>query len=208
MLAAGRGDLDACRAMLPTPQGSIWARDYDGQTPLHAASVGGHAHVVRWLLQERASVDAVTSSGALTPLHYAATPEVARLLLDSRASVNTHSPFYGPPLLTNTSSRHVETVELLLERKASVRAMDSLERTALHLAVHDESPELQSSQRAAMLALAELLIQHNGMNQIASVHMLGFARSNVRVTHSLARSLTEIDAICPRRHAVGARQHT
>ena len=74
-----------------------------------------------------------------TPLHLAATPEIARLLLDAGADIqarNRHK-FAGPgnsPLHGATYLDRPEVVRFLLERGADPNARDNAGLTALHLA--------------------------------------------------------------------------
>ncbi len=56
----------------------------EGYTPLHEASFLGELEIVRILIAAGAKVDATDSEG-LTPLHFAANAQVARLLIDAGA---------------------------------------------------------------------------------------------------------------------------
>lgn len=83
MLAALRGNLDICTALL--------ARNADvnkpGWTPLHYAATGGHVAVLELLLERHAYVDAESPNGS-TPLMMAAmysSVDAVRALLDAGA---------------------------------------------------------------------------------------------------------------------------
>jgi ankyrin repeat protein len=59
-----------------------------GLTPLHLAALGNNAEVVKLLLAKGANFR-ITSSSGYTPLHEVQGEEVARILLDAGADVNT-----------------------------------------------------------------------------------------------------------------------
>ena len=94
-------------------------------TPLHVASQGGFAVVVKALLDRGADVNAATTTGA-TPLMLAAqagnAPAVA-VLLDAKADVNAAEHAHGQtPLMFAAAYDRAEVVALLLDRGAKAGA--------------------------------------------------------------------------------------
>lgn len=69
----------------------------DGDTCLHVASHRGNVRAVELLVKAGADVNRQGDMGS-TPLHYAATPEVASFLIASGASVTIRDEFGRLPL--------------------------------------------------------------------------------------------------------------
>jgi len=94
-------------------------------TPMHVAAKGGHAAVIRQLVDAKADVNALTTTGA-SPLHFAAAAgsgESIAILLDAKAGVNAREPQWGQtPLMFAAGSGRTEAVKLLLARGADARA--------------------------------------------------------------------------------------
>ncbi len=132
------------------------ARDGSGQTPLHVAVSSRLPAVTEFHIEHGADVNAKDRSGS-TPLTFARTAELAKLLIEGRADVNggnaLHAAaFYGAddvaPLLLNSGADietvdangetplhraafrgHLGMVELLLESGARAGAQDGGGRT-------------------------------------------------------------------------------
>jgi len=98
-------------------------------TPLHVAAKGGHAAVIRRLVDAKADVSVLTTTGA-TALHFAAeggNAEAVAILLDAGAVINVREPQWGQtPLMFAAGSGRTEVVKLLLARGADPRATGSV----------------------------------------------------------------------------------
>ncbi|MFF5083454.1 ankyrin repeat domain-containing protein [Actinoplanes sp. NPDC000266] len=124
--AAREGDLTALRPLL----GGVDARGWMGETALHAAAAAGSTGAVRMLLGAGATARARRDNGD-TPLHRAATGEIAALLIEAAREVtpDQHNEHGQTPL---HCARDREVTEVLLRRGASLLARDSFGRTPLH----------------------------------------------------------------------------
>lgn len=108
-----------------------------GMTPLGAAAFNGHLAVARFLLDNKAEIDARDRNG-YTALHRAADAghkTMVELLLDRGANVNPAPERDNQPLHLATRKGYRSIVEVLLARKAEINARGESGRTPLHLAV-------------------------------------------------------------------------
>ncbi|XVV16222.1 ankyrin repeat domain-containing protein [Actinoplanes sp. CA-131856] len=124
--AARDGNLSALRPLL----GAVDARGWMGETALHAAAAAGSAGAVRMLLGAGASARARRDNGD-TPLHRAATGEIAALLIKAARDVtpDQHNEHGQTPL---HCARDREVTEVLLRWGASLSERDFFGRTPLH----------------------------------------------------------------------------
>jgi ankyrin repeat protein len=114
----------------------IEARDDENDTPLTLAAAGGHAKLVKALLEKRADVDATNHSRA-TALSGASEKghvEVVKLLLASGANVNLKNADGMTPLALAAANGHAMVAEMLLEEGADLKARTNNGDTALSVA--------------------------------------------------------------------------
>lgn len=106
-------------------------RNAYGQSPLHKASDNGQIAMTKFLLSNGAEVDA-KDSAKRTPLMVADNFDVASILVDSGADVNSYSNSGEMPLFHAVSTKNIRTVELLLSKGAdSNKYRDQSGSTAL-----------------------------------------------------------------------------
>ena len=108
----------------------------DVWTALHAAVRYGHVEVSRLLIQYKADIHAIDSTGE-TPLHDAVLynhVDVAQLLLEHGADVNERYESRDTPLLWAVKIGRLEAARLLVEHGANIDAEDSDGRTAFQFA--------------------------------------------------------------------------
>ena len=119
----------------------------DGETPLYSAAWFGDLEIVQALLDYKVDVNArdydswtamhCVSGGNL--IHYnnpQLLPNIARLLLEHGADVNTRTNHGQTPLHVAAEYGRVEVVYVLLEHGANVDAEDNSGRTPLHTHCH------------------------------------------------------------------------
>lgn len=131
MITAARdGDLLVLGRLLAEDPVAVDARGWMGETPLHAAAAAGSAGAVRVLLDAGANARARRDNGD-TPLHYAASGEIATLLFRAIKDVtpDQHNE-HGQTPLHRAGDREV-TVSLL-RHGASSSARDHRGSTPLH----------------------------------------------------------------------------
>jgi cytohesin len=109
---------------------------------IHDAAAGGHIKAIKQHLAAGADVSAKDRYGA-TPLHRAATTEIAELLIAKGADVNAKGKGGQTPLHYAAGEGHMEIVELLIAKGADVNAAIKNGHTALNYTkLHPETAEL------------------------------------------------------------------
>ncbi|CAG0902692.1 unnamed protein product [Cyprideis torosa] len=112
-------------------------------TWLHVFSfLPGFHPVVKVLLAHEADPNSVATPYELTPLHIAATPETARLLLEYKAKVDVKDRNGCTPLLLATLNGRHSVVEVLLAHGADPNITNKEETSPLHQAKLAETAEL------------------------------------------------------------------
>lgn len=115
----------------------------DGQTPLHIASILGHAGIVNYLLENNAKVDIQDSIGT-TPLHEAVrygNVEIVKMILNAGGNVNAKDNLGKTPiLLAIPQEKALEIYKTLLQFRADASVKDMYGDTALHIATMTNAP--------------------------------------------------------------------
>lgn len=122
--AARQGDLPGVKALLDKTPGLLESRSEAGKTPLHFAVEGGHADVVRYLLEKGAAVNAGNADGD-TPLHYAAGwgfMDIIAILIENGADVAARSNAGDTPLHYVRFQGITPVAKALLDHGADVNA--------------------------------------------------------------------------------------
>ena len=147
-VAAKVGDVEALTEFLAA------GVDASAIGPLSAAASGGHKRFVELLIANGADVTAKNEYGR-TPLHNAATMEIAELLIANGADINAKINNGSSPLLAAAMKGHKEVAELLISKGADVNAKSESvigeDKTALDWAVDQDHTRI-----------ADLLRKHGG----------------------------------------------
>lgn len=130
--------------MLIAAKAEVNAEDANGQTPLHYAARAGDVESTRTLLAQGADVNVKIERGNDTGkaalglaarLPTAAGLEMARLLLEAKADVNSTDVQAETPLHFAAMNDHLKLAELLIAHKANVNLQDKLGKTPLMYAL-------------------------------------------------------------------------
>ncbi|KAL9189662.1 hypothetical protein ACHAXT_009337 [Thalassiosira profunda] len=168
----------------------INAADSKGRTPLHIAVECSNLELVNILLSHDAVANTQDFSGN-TPLHYAESPEVTRVLLEGGISPNIPNGDGLCSLHLAVKRRDFISVKHLLSHGADVNnADDEYWYTPLHLVAHAESPDANASSHSLRGPIAELLCEPKG----ASVPDLNYQDRDGNTPLHHATSLAEEDA--------------
>jgi len=126
--ASRDGDLAKVRSLLKGDSSLVISKDAElSATPLHWAAANGHMDVARFLLANKAQVNAKNNEGQ-TPLHIAAANgqvEIAGLLLANGAFVDATDNLNRTPLHLSIIYKQDGVAELLLAHRADPDAWDS-----------------------------------------------------------------------------------
>lgn len=112
----------------------------EGENPLHRASEGGRADIVRLLLEHNTDIDILTGTSQTTSLALASAigpSEISRLLIQAGAEVNTRNWEGWTPLNMASDNGHLDVVRLLLDHGADVDSPNNKGRAPLHSAVNN-----------------------------------------------------------------------
>ncbi|DBA04763.1 TPA: hypothetical protein N0F65_004400 [Lagenidium giganteum] len=107
-VAASDGNIDAVEQFLAVGV-DVNAKDEYGYTPLQAAVSYGHVELLRFLLDNGASV-MMPDNDMETPLHHCETVECAKILLESGAELNARNAEGRTPLDSAIEEEHDELV--------------------------------------------------------------------------------------------------
>ena len=172
--AAEWGSTSVCELLLKSGA-NIFAKDKDGNQPLHCAARSRHAAVCELLMAHGADVDinAVNKHGQ-TPLHTAAggkkdCPELCEILLKHDTKIDAVDEGGNQPLHLACKRNHVETANLFVSYGADVSAVNSNGHSPLYLLSKSaryskdgvnskEEPILHIAARHGMVATVLLLV--------------------------------------------------
>jgi len=115
----------------------LFAKDNDGYTPLHTASLLNKIDIVRLFLKypldinSKNKFDNTSLHIAIEEGHY----DIVKILIEKSADVNIKGGDDFSPLHTAVSSKHTDIIKLLLENNAHINSVDNDGNTPLWTAV-------------------------------------------------------------------------
>ena len=153
--AVFNGDLAKVKEIVKTNPEWIGTHDPGGMTPLFSAAINAQTEIVKFLLLQKADVNAMDKNDRTPLLVLASQPykeatAMAALLLESGAQIDSKELWTGAtPLHFAIKCGRTDFVKLLIERGSDSKVGDLQGETPLHYAV-----------REGRLDVVELLVQH------------------------------------------------
>lgn len=135
-LYAGQGDLIEVKSVISRGSGVNDKTESGQYTPLHMASIGGHADVIKYLLSVGAKINEKNSHTVTgeTALHLAARAHqdsAVEALLNSQANIEAKNDEGRTPLFY---ADNLYVANLLLSKGANINARDNKGRTPIFIA--------------------------------------------------------------------------
>eukprot|EP00930_Biecheleria_cincta_P023564 TRINITY_DN17016_c0_g1_i1.p1 TRINITY_DN17016_c0_g1~~TRINITY_DN17016_c0_g1_i1.p1 ORF type:complete len:1264 (-),score=307.06 TRINITY_DN17016_c0_g1_i1:30-3821(-) len=192
-IACWEGSPEAVQAVTNGSKKTVldWHKRKGDLTPLHIASICGHATVVNYLLELDVDPN-ISTVHALRPLHIASSssPDLVEILLAGRADATACTADRDTPLHFATCYQQIDTIEFLLNDGADPAAENNFGVTPLHVAgayAALESLRLKDS-RAALLLCARgadpQARDHHGNSPADVVRMAGGAEEIIEFLES------------------------
>lgn len=129
------GDFDQVKQMIKSDKGVINQSDEYGFCPLHNVMTEEQFDIVAYLIENGANVNTQNKAG-IAPLHLAAYPENAKLLLDAGAIIDIQDNNGNTPLhiLAAEGRESYEVLEFLIQHRANKTLKNKEGKTALDIA--------------------------------------------------------------------------
>lgn len=127
--------------LLQVPSINLSLRNKRGFNTLHHASLKGNAYAIEKLILYSPQLTEMKKDDGFSAFHLAALnghKEVVKALIVGKADKEILNNRRQTPLLLAVAQLHTQIIELLVEKKANVNAIDEDGDTCLHLALNDK----------------------------------------------------------------------
>ncbi|XP_077992513.1 fibronectin type 3 and ankyrin repeat domains protein 1-like [Glandiceps talaboti] len=137
MLSCFAGHLEIVKLL--RSHGAEWdSRDKGGSTPMHWAVDSSNTRLLKWIIDDGCPADIRDKHSGWTPLMRACTlggnPDVARVLINAGAQVNTRDHDGKTPLMIASLNGHLSLVQLLIQKGADIHVKNEFGKTAVDFA--------------------------------------------------------------------------
>ena len=140
--AASNGDIKEVKRLLDEGVSVDSRKEYNQWTALHYASLFGHADMVSFLIQNKASVDVKSNTG-YTPLYLSENVEVAKILLENKAKIDVKTNSNWTPLHRAIRKKKTELALFFINKGADMHNQNKNIRTPfLYMAVQYDEKEV------------------------------------------------------------------
>ncbi|UCG30683.1 MAG: ankyrin repeat domain-containing protein [candidate division WOR-3 bacterium] len=135
--ASQQGDFDRVKTLVEENAELVNLADETGHTPLHYAAAGGQVEIARFLISEKADVNALNTVNQSVLLYaaYFGNAEIAEELIASGATLNDQDIFGRSPLHYAARQRSMDALMLLIDNNAELDIRDNIGETPLHFAI-------------------------------------------------------------------------
>ncbi|MDH4210229.1 MAG: ankyrin repeat domain-containing protein [candidate division WOR-3 bacterium] len=135
--ASQQGDIDRVKTLVEENAELVNLADETGHTPLHYAAAGGQVEIARFLISEKADVNALNTVNQSVLLYaaYFGNAEITEMLIADGARLNDQDIFGRSPLHYAARQRSVDALMSLIDNKANLDIRDSIGETPLHFAI-------------------------------------------------------------------------
>lgn len=176
----------------------INSTDKYGRTALFLAVANGYQAVARSLISHGADVQLPNFQSAASPLHIAAQSDnlaMVRLLLESKADINSADSSGMTPLMSAVTGNRLEIAEFLIARGADVQAKAKGGGTALTISVQQSPPPITEALLNAgadpnVLGIADR--QRGNQRLLAPIHLAAM-KDDVLLIQALVKHGAKVD---------------
>jgi ankyrin repeat protein len=179
-------------------------KDEDNQTALHWAARNGQVETAELLLRQGLDINCADKEGK-TALHYAAIQDnssLIKLLVEYKADIEYTDIEGQTPLLAAVQSMKLGSVQKLIGLGASIKAVDSMRHSALHLSTTAGSRSIQ---------ITKFLLASGAFSEICDVENMipmhyAIREGSEETVEALIQAGACVNAGIQRKHWIGMKE--